>query len=156
MFTETKEYLFNPFNIHQWQDETIADRYKEVQTRLNDNPNSMYEYAMNIETLANMNYLIGEMVARYKQRLTDLKNTIKINEAKRIYYERDNWVGDGKTPAMEYFKALATDFIQDDLKRLSEYEVNYLRFKTAYETNEQRQNALKKKLEAVKFEEFNQ
>ena len=76
---------------------------------------------------------------------------------KKTTEERKNWdtERDGKAPAMAYFEALGTRFCQDDIKRLADKECSLKRFKNAYTSTENKINALKKKLESIKFEEFN-
>ena len=57
---------------------------------------------------------------------------------------------------MSYFEALATRFCEEDIKLLAQKESDLKRFKNAYESLETKTNALKKKMESIKYEEFNQ
>lgn len=63
---------------------------------------------------------------------------------------------DGKQPAMAYFEALGTKFCEDKIKLLADKECNLKRFKNAYSSTEEKINALKKRTEAIRYEEFNQ
>ena len=57
---------------------------------------------------------------------------------------------------MSYFEALGTKFCEEDIKLLAQKEGDLRRFKNAYESVEEKLNALKKRLEAIKYEEFNE
>ena len=78
------------------------------------------------------------------------------NKAIKTTEERINWNTevDGKAPALDYFKALATRMCQDDINMLAKKEGNLERFKNTYRTIEEKINSLKKRQEAIKFEEF--
>ena len=118
----------------------------------------MYEYAHNIEVYSNLNYIIGEIIARLQRDVIELETKIKIDTAIIQTNERKKWNADlnGKAPAIAYFEALATRFSQDDINRLADKKCSYMRFKNAYKSTEEKINALKKKMDSIKFEEFNQ
>lgn len=151
-----KLYLFNPFKISDATDEQLAITYQAIFDKLIQEPVSMFQYAHNIESYANLNYLIGEMIARKQREYTTLKTSIEIDKAIRQTEERKNWDKDlyGKPPAIAYFEALATRFCRDNINRLADLECSLKRFKNAYNSTEDKINALKKKLEAIKYEEF--
>ena len=151
-------YLFNPFEIKKKNEIELKDIYEQVYKELLDECNTMYEYAHNIEVYSNLNYIIGEIVARLQKDVIELKTKIRIDTAITQTNERKNWNSevDGKPPAISYFEALATRFSQDDINRLADKECSLMRFKNAYKSTEEKINALKKKMESIKFEEFNQ
>lgn len=153
-----KLFLFNPFNIKQISEKDIASMYQEVYKKLIDEPNAMFEYAYNIEVYSNLNYLIGEVIARLTRDLINLKTDIQIKSATKSVEERKSWnvERDGKQPAMAYFEALGTKFCENEIKLLAEKECSLKRFKNAYTSMEDKINALKKKLDSIKFEEFNE
>ena len=150
-------YLFNPFNIKKVTNNDLRSVYNEVYKELIEEPNSMYEYAHNIEVYSNLNYIVGECIARLTQDLIELKTKIEINKAIKTVETRKLWDEDrdGKKPAMSYFEALGTKFCEEDIKLLAQKEGDLRRFKNAYESVEEKLNALKKRLEAIKYEEFN-
>lgn len=153
-----KTYIFNPFNIKNATLSDVAGTYTAVLGELHDDPNSLYEYSNNIEIYANLNYLIGEMLARSKKELVSAKNTLKIEEAKALVDSKKQFKIDNPTqkmPAVDHFKAIAIDRVKEHYLKLTDIEGTMLRYKTTFETNEQLQNALKKKMEAIKYEEFN-
>lgn len=152
-----KNYLFNPFELKKIEDNNkLRDLYNEVFEGLLDDPNTMYEYAHNIEVYANLNYIVGECIARLTKDLIELKTRIEINKAMKCVEERNNWNEevDGKRPAMSYFEALATRFCEKDIQTLAQKESDLKRFKNAYTSVEEKLNALKKRMESIKYEEF--
>ena len=57
-----------------------------------------------------------------------------------------------KAPAMSYFEAMAKEYVKEDSKKLAELGSRLFRFKKAYESIDSKQNALKKKIEAIRYE----
>lgn len=151
---DEKSYMFNPFRISQANDEAIINTYGNIQNTLYIDTETGFEIASNIEKYANMNYLLGEMIARYKERYNILKNEISINEAKQIYISRKQWLETQteKPPAMSYFEAMAKEYVKKELIELGNMDSNIDRFKNAYNSITEKQNALKKKLEIMKYE----
>lgn len=151
-------YLFNPFMIKKKTEIELKEIYEKVYKELLDEPNTMYEYAHNIEVYSNLNYISGEIIARLQKDVIELKTKIKIDTAIVQTEERKHWNTDrdGKAPAMAYFEALGTRFSQNDINILADKECSYMRFKNAYKSIEEKINALKKKMEAIRYEEFNQ
>lgn len=153
-----KYYLFNPFNIKKADEKKLQELYNQVFNQLIENPNTMYEFAKNIEVYANMMYICGEIIARLTEDIINLKTTIEIDKATAIVEERKLWnvERDGKQPAMSYFEALGTRFCKDNIKLLADKEKSLRRFKNAYNSLEAKMNAIKKQMDAVKYEEFNE
>lgn len=154
---DEKSYLFNPFRIHELKNSQLQEMYQNVYEKLLDEPNTLYEYAHNIEVYANLMYICGEMIARCTKGIIELKTKIQIDTAINQADERKNWNSElnGKAPAISYFEALATRMSKDDIKLLADKECVLKRFKNAYETLDAKCNALKKKMESIKYEEFN-
>lgn len=151
----TKNYLFNPFKIRNAEDKDLQNLYNEVFEELIEDPNTMYEYAHNIEVYSNLNYIVGECIARLTKSLIELKTKIEVNKAIKCVEERNNWKEeDGKKPAITYFEALATRFCEKDIQTLAKKESELKRFKNAYTSVEEKLNALKKRMESIKYEEF--
>lgn len=153
-----KEYLFNPFQIKRLNEVQLKDMYDEVFKELLDECNTMYEYSHNIEVYSNLNYIIGEIIARLTKDIIELKTKIQIDTAINMTEERKQWDKElyGKPPAISYFEALATRISKDDINLLADKECSLRRFKNAYQTIEEKINALKKRSESIKYEEFNQ
>lgn len=149
-----KLYMFNPFTIQKADSQKIADTYIKLQDELKNDADTGFEISKNIEIYANMNYLIGEMIARLQQEYDTLKTEISITENKQIYMQRKQWqeTNKEKAPAMSYFEAMAKEFVKEDSKKLAELGSRLFRFKKAYESIDSKQNALKKKIEAIRYE----
>lgn len=149
-----KLYMFNPFTIQNAENQQIADTYIKLQNELKEDPDTGFEISKNIEIYANMNYLIGEMIARLQQEHDTLKTEISITENKQVYMQRKQWedTRKEKAPAMSYFEAMAKEYVKDNSKKLAELGAKLFRFKKAYESIDSKQNALKKKIEAIRYE----
>ena len=149
-----KLYMFNPFTIQNADSKEIADTYSNLQKEIIENADTGFQISKNIEIYANMNYLIGEMIARIQQEHDSLKTEISILENKQIYVSRKKWQEEHteKAPAMSYFEAMAKEFVKEDSKKLAELGARLFRFKKAYESIDSKQNALKKKIEAIRYE----
>lgn len=152
-----KLYLFNPFRIKEIPNSQLEKMYQETYNKLIDEPNSMYEYSHNIEVYSNLMYICGECIARFTREIIGLKTKIQIDTSINQTNERKNWnvEENGKAPAISYFEALATRMSQEDIKSLADKECFKDRFKNAYDSLEMKVNALKKRMEAIRFEEFN-
>lgn len=149
-----KLYLFNPFKIQNAESEDISNTYQKLQESLEVETDTGLAITKNIEIYANMNYLIGEMIARIQEQYDKQKADISITENKQIYMQRKQWqeMNTDKPPAMSYFEAMAKEFVKNDLQELAELGSRLFRFKKAYESIEAKQNALKKRIEAIRYE----
>jgi hypothetical protein len=149
-----KLYMFNPFTIENADSQSIGITYASLQEKLNKETDTPYQIAQNIEIYANMNFLLGEMIARIQREYDLLKTEISITENKQVYMQRKQWqeTNTEKAPAMSYFEAMAKEYVKEDSKKLAELGSKLFRFKKAYESIEGKQNALKKKIEAIKYE----
>lgn len=150
-----KLYLFNPFLI----DKATYDELKETYTRLSESlieePGTMYELARDIETYANMNYIIGEIIARFTEEYDNLKTKTNIKRDDYLSSLREEYMKTGeKAPAIKYFESKATEKVIDELIGINKVEKQLKRFKNCYTSIESKMNAIKKKMEAIKYEEF--
>ena len=153
-----KTYLYNPFDVKSWSDEQIEKQVKLLIPRYQADDTTMFGMAKNVETLANIMYLFGEMIARLTREYGLMKIDVDAKEKKQITVQRKLWVEENpndKVPAMSFFEAKAAEFVRDDKDKLMRKYEQLTRFKQAYESYEQIINAIKKKMEAIKYEEFN-
>src|SRR5574344_1391122 len=129
-----KLYMFNPFTIQNADSKAISDTYISLQKELKENADNGYDISKNIEIYANMNNLLGEMVARLQEEYDLLKTDISITENKQVYISRKQWAETNKekVPAMSYFEAMASEFVKEDSKKLAELGARLFRFKKAY------------------------
>ncbi len=153
-----KTYLFNPFRIKDITNSQLQEIYNDIFDKLIEEPNTMFEYSHNVEIYTNLMYICGECIARFTREIIELKTKIQIETAINQTEERKNWniEENGKAPAISYFEALATRMSKEDISKLADKECFLKRFKNAYDTLESKCNAIKKKMEAVKYEEFNE
>lgn len=149
-----KLYMFNPFVIKGATPDELSQTYQTIMSTLIEEPQTPYQYSHNIEVYANLNYLVGEMIARREKERIELKTQIEIDKSIYSTEQRKNWKEeDGRVPAMSYFEALGTRHCQEDIKRLADLESSYRRFKNAYSSIEEKINALKKAQDSIKYEE---
>ena len=153
-----KTYLYNPFDVKIWSDEMIEKQVRMLIPRYKADDDTMFGMARNVETLANIMYLFGEMIARLTKEYGIMKIEVDAKEKKQATIERKKWVNENpneKVPAMSFFEGEATEFVLDERKKMYEKYADLTRFKEASDKYEAIMNAIKKKMEAVKFEEFN-
>ena len=148
-----KLYMFNPFTIQNAKSQAISDTYMNLQKELKENADNGYDISKNIEIYANMNYLLGEMVARLQEEYDVLKTNTSIIENKQVYILRKQWgeTNKEKAPAMSYFEAMASEFVKEDSKKIAEIGARLFRFKKAYDSIDSKENALKKRMDAIKY-----
>jgi hypothetical protein len=153
-----KAYLYNPFDVKEWSDKQIEEQVRALMPRYDAKETTMFGLAKNVETLANIMYLFGEMIARLTREYGLLKIDVDAKEKKQITIQRRTWVEENpndKVPAMSFFEAKAAEFVRDDKDKLMAKYEQLTRFKQAYDSYEQIINATKKKMDAIKYEEFN-
>ena len=148
-------FRFNPFNIKEWKDHEVKEQYEILENSLSFSDTPM-ELAWDIDVYANMGYLVGEMIARYYELVSVHEVKLDSEIANYIYRERDQWLKEKveKAPAMSYFENKAKSVYIDGLSEQARLESNLKRFKYAYDSIQDKQNALKKKLESIKFDTF--
>ena len=156
MMNSERLYMFNPWKIKEWTNEQVKEQFEKLTSTYIVDPVAPSQLAINIENLANQLYLLGEMIARLSKDVNVSKAEIKNEESKYIYKTRNAWVetNGGKVPAMSYFEALASEFVKNERTELAKLESDYKRFTVAYNALESKMNAVKKRLDAMKYEEF--
>lgn len=146
-------FKFNPFLIQEWTNAEVKEQYSLIEEELmfDDTPMAI---ANDIDCYANMGYLIGEMIARYYMEVSTSEAELKVSISNAIYRERNDWskTNTDKAPAMSFFENKANSQYLEEIKKLSSYEANLKRFKYAYDSIDAKQNALKKKLESLKYD----
>ena len=154
MLLDEKTYLFNPFALKKITDEAISEQINELASRYKTNADVPYDIAYNIEIYANILYLYGEMIARLGERYAVLEYANDKGEMLETHKQRNGWskITNEKAPNIDYFKALAYEKYELDRQREFSINADLIRFKKAYESIENKMNALKKKLDATKFE----
>lgn len=150
-----KLFLFNPFDVKRWTVEEIEAQTRALLEKYDPDADTMYELAMNVEIISNITFLFGEMIARLGKTSSVLKLECDTEEGKQIYLARKNYSHENpndKTPAIKYFESKAKEIVHDKRLKQFEAEEQELRFRKAYDSYENIMNAIKKKLESVKYE----
>lgn len=148
-----REYLFNPFLLMTSTDEELSDVINSLakQYRKSD---LVYDVVFNINLESDLLTIYGEFIARLQLEASLLKMEADNNRDKAVYNLRQEWVDNTseKPPAMSYFEAKAEDSVKEIRAKQLDKEAMLTRFKRAYSSLETKQNALKKKLETLKYE----
>lgn len=148
-----REYLFNPFMLMTASDEELSKEINKLanQYRQTDMP---YDVAFNINLESDLLTIYGEFIARLQEEVDLTKLQANNMRDKAIYRLRKEWkdTSTDKAPAMSYFEAQAEDLVRELREKQFKAEAMLTRFKRAYNSLETKQNALKKKLEAIKYE----
>lgn len=149
-----KLFMFNPFDLKSWTNDDIKRQLDVLIEKYNPDADIMMDMALNVENLSNQMYLIGEMIARLTEDYNILKAETENETNQYIYMERNDYENkhDGKTPAISYFQAIAYSKTKDKRVRVAKLDADLKRFKVAYESVEAKMQAVKKKMEAYKFE----
>lgn len=151
MFDRT--YLFNPFLLQTATDEELSKVINELAAKYKHS-DMAYDVVYNINLESDLLTIYGEFIARFQESADLLKIEADNTRDKAIYRLRKDWIEatNEKAPAMSYFEAQAEDLVKDTRIRQIHAESMLTRFKKAYSSLETKQNALKKKLEAMKYE----
>lgn len=154
MYQNEKLYMYNPFNLKNWKNEEIKNQLDILIQKYDADADTMMGLALNAENLTNQLSLIGEMIARLTEEVNLLDAEVKKELSIEIYMSRIEWAkqNDGKAPAIDYFKAIAQQKVADKSNILAKKESDLKRFKIAFEAMQEKINAVKRKMDAVKFE----
>ena len=148
-----REYLFNPFLLQTATDEELSKVIDDLakQYRYSDLP---YDVVFNINLESDLLTIYGEFIARLQEQASLLKIEADNQRDKSVYKLRKDWVdiSSDKPPAMSYFEAQAEDYVHDIRVKQLKAEAMLTRFKKAYTSLETKQNALKKKIETMRYE----
>jgi hypothetical protein len=149
----SREYLFNPFLLQTASDDELSKEINKLaqQYRQTD---MVYDIVFNINLESDLLMIYGEFIARLQEEADLLRIQADNQRDKNVYKLRKDWgeTSKEKAPAMSYFEAQAEDSVHDVRVRQKRAEAMLTRFKRAYSSLESKQNALKKKLDAIKYE----
>lgn len=146
-------YLLNPHLLKTSTDEELSRQINDLAGRYRHS-DVAYDVAYNIELESDLLMIYGEMIARLQEDYSLIKLDADTLEAKTIYQLRSDWTRttSDKAPSIDYFKAQASEIVRDKREKQFKTEAMLTRFKKAYSSLETKQNALKKKLEAMRYE----
>ncbi len=151
MFQE--EYLFNPFMLETVGDDELSKQINIIASKYRRGETA-YDVVFNINLESDLLTIYGEFIARFQEEYSLTKLEADNLVAKATYNLRKDWnnVSKEKPPAMSYFEAQAEDNVKSIREKQFKLESQLTRFKKAYSSLETKQNALKKKLEAMRYE----
>ena len=150
-----RNYLFNPFLLMTSSDEELSKQIN-VLANLYRNSDLAYDVVFNINLESDLLMIYGEFIARFQESAEISKLEANNMRDKAVYRLRKEWAETttDKPPAMSYFEAQAEDLVKDIRIKQIKAEEMLTRFKKAYTSLETKQNALKKKLDTIKYEEI--
>ena len=148
-----RNYLFNPFLLMTATDEELSRVINDLASQYRQTDLG-YDIAFNISLESDLLTIYGEFIARLQEQADLLKIEADNQRDKNVYKLRKDWTetSSEKAPAMSYFEAQAEDSVHDVRVKQKRAEAMLTRFKRAYSSLETKQNALKKKMEAMKYE----
>ena len=148
-----EEYLFNPFMLETVSDEELSKQINIIAGKYHKGETA-YDIAFNILLESDLLMIYGEFIARFQRDYSLTKLEADNLVAKSTYNLRKDWssISNDKAPAMSYFEAQAEDNAKSIREKQFKLESQLTRFKKAYSSLETKQNALKKKLEAMRYE----
>lgn len=149
-----RSYLFNPFLLMTSTDEELSKVINDLASQYRQTDLG-YDIAFNISLESDLLTVYGEFIARLQEQADLLKIECDNQRDKNVYKLRKDWseTSREKPPAMSYFEAQAEDSVHDTRVKQKRAEAMLTRFKRAYSSLETKQNALKKKLEAMRYGE---
>lgn len=150
-----RSYLLNPFLLQTVSIDEIGKQINIIAGQYIYDDITPNDVVFNISLESDILILYGEIIARYQKDAELTKLEANILEAKTIYKLRKDWANTSteKAPAMSYFEAQAKEIAKSLRDKQIDAESNLIRFKRAYDSIETKQNALKKKLEAMRYGE---
>lgn len=152
----TTQELLNPYLLENANELELSDKINHLSSQYR-NSEEFKDIAFNINLESELLIVYGEFIARLTEDTQNQKNNLEnkiIKDAydKRKEYAQDNYFERRNMPNFEYFKAQASDNHKLELDKLRHKEAMLIRFKRCYTSVENKQNALKKKLEAIKYD----
>lgn len=148
-----RDYLFNPFMLQTSSDEELSKVINDLAKQYRHSDDA-YDVVFNINLESDLLMIYGEFIARLQEEAEITKIRANNIRDKAVYSLRKDWssMSSEKAPAMSFFEAQAEDLVKSDREKQLKAEAMLTRFKRAYSSLETKQNALKKKLEAMKYE----
>lgn len=150
-----RSYLLNPFMLQTVSMDELGRQINILANQYIHDDHTPNDVVFNINLESDILILYGEVIARFQKDAELSKLEANILEAKTTYQLRKDWASTSseKSPAIRYFEAQAEEISKPMRDKQIEAESMLIRFKRAYDSVETKQNALKKKLEAMRYEE---
>lgn len=140
---------FDPFTVSQLTDEKIVEIITSSVAKCKPEAETVTELTENIMYLTDVLFLYGEMRSRNQERYSLLKyeNDIKekelVEELKKASTEKK---------AADFYKMEAAKQMKKDMEAEFKAQGDVKRLELAYDATQEKINAVKKKIEALKYE----
>lgn len=157
MLNGLEVFLYSPYEMKRATPEEIEQEVNRLKGKYIQDAVSMWDISTNIEILANINSLYGAMISRLKQAYIFKKNEVDRKIKINMVSLRQNWNRENpkeKAPAISYFEAQAELLEEEGIKAYIQLNTDLDLFKLAYDSMAERINALKRKQDAIKYEDF--
>ena len=150
-----RSYLMNPFMLKTSSDDELARELNVLAGQYKYDDHTPADVTFNINLESDILMIYGEFISRFSKESELSKLDADILESKSTYQLRKDWVAasNEKAPAMSYFEAQGKELAKDLWTKHIDAKSMLERFKKAYTSMESKQNALKKKLDAMRYEE---
>lgn len=141
--------IYNPFNIQGLKDEALVEHIKDLVDEYDDNADTTVALSDNVMLLSDVLYIYGELLARVQKQYSLAKYENGITETKIAYQLKSETAE--KYP-MAYFNAMAQEQNLDARREEFELQKKQTELKYAYDATEEKINAIKKKIDSIKYE----
>lgn len=141
--------MFNPFNLAKCTDEDLIKRIETLLSKINENGDMIGELSNTVIILSDVLPIYGELTTRLQKEYSLTKYENGIKETKIAYELKSQ--STTKLP-VSYFNALAQEKMLEDKKKEFELQMKTQQMKYAFEATQEKINAIKKKMDSIKFE----
>lgn len=141
--------IYNPFEIQQTSEEELVNAIKILVEKCNENEQEMSDFATTVIDLTDVLYIYGELYARTQKDYLLKKYNNNTKEAKLEYQIKKEATEKGSS---SYYKAIAQEKMLKDREEEYNLQLSATRLKLAYDSTQEKINALKKKIDAMKYE----
>lgn len=141
--------IYNPFEISRVSEEELVKQVKILVNRCNENEKDAIDFTQVVLDLTDVLYIYGELYARAQKDYSLKKYTNNTTETSLAYKLKSE--SNEKMP-ISYFNNLAQEKMLDDRKKEYELQLTTTRLKLAYDATQEKINAVKKKIDSLKYE----
>lgn len=144
--------LLNPYLLEKATDLQLSDKINELSSKYRYSE-EYKDIAFNINLESELLIIYGEFIARLTKKVQKAKYELENKITQEAYnLKNEHYNTERFKRNIDYFKSMASDKFKIEYEKLKEDEAMLIRFKRCYESVEVKQNALKKNLEAIKFD----
>lgn len=141
--------MYTPFNINTVSEETLVEQIESLLNSCDEEVDTPYELSENVIKLTDILYIYGELYARAQRAYALEKFQNSTNETLLAHKLKSE--STEKMP-VGYFSALAQQQMLEQKKDEYDLQLNVSRLKYAYDATQEKINAIKKKIDAAKYD----